>query len=104
MPPLSNDPRVSIVPEAGLALANPLIVTTDDHGFTRVSIRLQNITGHDIAANCIVDWYDASGHPFGGLSAAPQRIAAAPFAPTTCELVAPSAKTSSFGVQIVPTA
>jgi hypothetical protein len=98
-PPLSNDPRVSIAPPAGLALAAAPVVTTNADGITQVSI----ITGEDVAANCIADWYDLAGHPLGGLSSMPQRIAAARYAPTSCELVSPTPRARAFSVQIVPT-
>lgn len=101
-PPIAPlDPRVEVVPQSGLVLTGPPDVSPDN-GFTRVSVPLRNATGHDIAAQCVIDWYDAAGHTLSGLSTAPMRIAAAPYSATECAFVSPLPTTSRFTVQIVP--
>ncbi len=100
--PLSVDPRVSVRPDAGVVVANPLAVSTTPTGITDVSIELQNRTPRDLAVNCTVDWFDAQGHPAGGLSAVPTRVAVGAYAADFCRTVSPSPAARAFRVAITP--
>ncbi len=101
-PPLSIDPRVGVRPDAGVLVDTPLAVSTDGHGFTRVSIQLHNPNRTDLAVNCTADWFDDLGHPVSGLMGAPMRVAVPASGVEFCETVSPSPAARRFRVMVTP--
>ena len=100
--PLSIDARVAVRPDAGVVVATPPNVTRLPGGLTRVSIEIRNRTTHDLAINCIVDWFGADLHPEGGLSADPMRVAVPAAGAEFCQTISPNASAVQFRASVVP--
>ena len=101
-PPLSVDSRITVLPQSGVIVAYPPLVTVDAHGITDVSIELRNPSPHDVAVNCIVDWFGSNGQPVGGLSAQPSRISVGAYAAEFCRTVSPNPGARVFRAAINP--
>jgi hypothetical protein len=99
---LSVDPRITVIPQSGVVVANPPTITTDAHGITDVAIELRNPSPRAVAVNCVVDWFERNGQPAGGLSAQPARIAVAPYAAEFCRTVSPDPGARVFRAAINP--
>jgi hypothetical protein len=98
----SSDPRIVVLPDAGIVVAQPPHVSVNGTGITHVSVGLANPTGHDVVIEATTDWFDNNQHAVGGLLSAPKRLTVPRFGTTSLESVSPSLSAVGFQIHIAP--
>ena len=99
-PPPPTDPRVVIVPSAGVVADPPIVAVEGD--LLRVSVRLVDPAGADARVMAQTDWFDAMGRPLPSVMSAPQRMVVPALGDAWVRGVAPNGAATGFRLRVEP--